>query len=190
MLRPPRLRAAGEGSGWSVSRVVTFGKPGDCGGRALAECYAAHPSDLGVPFSSEGRRGNARKNTKTAEEMMESTPAQQTTDSTRAPLAIATLLQAGFAATYASAYWETVVTGSMSLLTALISLLACLLLYSGVVRHLMGKPAQWSLMLAAVGLAWSFLEWGSGNLCSYPFLLGAVIGTVAWALALKASRRA
>ncbi|MGM3276759.1 hypothetical protein [Ralstonia sp. 24A2] len=121
--------------------------------------------------------------------MMESTPAQQTTDSTRAPLAIATLLQAGFAVTYASAYWEMVRTGSMSLLTALISLLACLLLYSGVVRHLMGKPAQWSAMLAAVGLVWSFLKWGSGNLWSYPFLLGTVIGTVAWALALKASRR-
>ena len=78
--------------------------------------------------------------------------------------------------------------GAMSLLTALISLLACLVLYSGVVRHMMGRPAQWSLMLAAVGLAWSFLKWGSGNLWAYPFLLGAVIGTVAWALSLKASR--
>ena len=121
---------------------------------------------------------------------MESTPAQPTTDSTRAPLAIATLLQAGFTATYASAYWEMVTTGSMSLLTALISLLACLLLYSGVARHLIGKPAQWSVMLAAVGLAWSFLKWGAGNLWSYPFLLGAIVGTVAWALSLRASKRA
>lgn len=119
---------------------------------------------------------------------MESTPAQQTTNSTRALLAIATLLQAGFTATYASAYLEMVRMGAMSLLTALISLLACLVLYSGVVRHMMGRPAQWSLMLAAVGLAWSFLKWGSGNLWAYPFLLGAVIGTVAWALSLKASR--
>ncbi|WP_439893003.1 hypothetical protein ACS7SF_24095 (plasmid) [Ralstonia sp. 25C] len=121
--------------------------------------------------------------------MMESTPAQQTTDSTRAPLAIATLLQAGFTATYASDYWDMISMGAMSLLTVLISLLACVLLYSGVVRHLMGKPAQWSLMLAAVGLAWSFLEWGPRILWSYPFLLGAIVGTVAWALTLKASRR-
>ncbi|WP_316682643.1 hypothetical protein [Ralstonia flaminis] len=137
-----------------------------------------------------GRRGNARKNTKTAEGMMESTPTQQSTDSTRAPLAIATLLQAGFTATYASAYWDMVRMGAMSLLTALVSLLACLLLYSGVVRHMMGRSAQWSLVLATVGLAWSFLKWGSGNLWSYPFLLGAVVGTVAWALSLKASRLA
>lgn len=121
--------------------------------------------------------------------MTESTPTQQTTDSTRAPLAIATLLQAGFTATYASDYWDMINMGAMSLLTVLISLLACVLLYSGVVRHLMGKPAQWSLMLAAVGLAWSFLEWGPRILWSYPFLLGAIVGTVAWALTLKASRR-
>lgn len=80
--------------------------------------------------------------------------------------------------------------GAMSLLTALVSLLVCLLLYSGVVRHMMGQSAQWSLVLATVGLAWSFLKWGSGNLWSYPFLLGAVVGTVAWALSLKASRLA
>lgn len=121
---------------------------------------------------------------------MDSKPAEQVADSTRAPLAIATLLQAGFTATHASAYWELVVTGSVALLTALISLLSCLLLYGGVVRHLMGKSAQWSLMVAAVGLVWSFLKWGSGNLGSYPFLFGAIVGTVAWALSLKALRRA
>lgn len=120
---------------------------------------------------------------------MESTSAQQTTDSTRVPLAIATLLQAGFTASYASDYWDMVSMGAMSLLTVLISLLACLLLYSGVVRHLMGKPAQWSLMLAAVGFAWSFLEWGPRILWSYPFLLGAIVGAVAWALTRKAARR-
>lgn len=121
---------------------------------------------------------------------MNSKPAEHTTDSTRAPLAIAALLQAGFAATYASAYWELVATGSVALQTALISLLSCLLLYSGVVRHLMGKPAQWSLMVSAVGLAWSFLKWSPGYLWSYPFLFGAIVGTVAWALSLKASRQA
>jgi len=55
-----------------------------------AGCYAAHPSDLGVAFAPtidvETPAGTQRR-----EGMMESTPAQQTTDPTRAPLAIATV---------------------------------------------------------------------------------------------------
>ncbi|KMW44082.1 hypothetical protein PQH03_20935 [Ralstonia insidiosa] len=119
-----------------------------------------------------------------------STSNSPATDSTRAPLVIATLLQLGFTLRYAWAYWELVRTGSTSLLTALISLLSCILLYNSVIRHLAGKSAQWGLVVVTVGLVWSFLKWGPGNLWSYPFLFGAIVGTVTWALSLKASKRA
>lgn len=101
-------------------------------------------------------------------------------------LIIVTAVQAAYMARYGWAYWELTRTGVTSLLTALISIVSCVLLYVGVFRLLTGRRVRHSLLLAAVGLAWSFFGWNVRFGWSHPFLLGAVIGAFAWWRAVKA----
>lgn len=100
-------------------------------------------------------------------------------------LVISTSIQAAFAARYGWAYWELTRVGVTSLLTALISIVSCVLLYVGVARLLTGRRVKHSLLLATAGLAWSFFGWNVRYSWSHPFLLGAIIGAVAWWWAVK-----
>lgn len=111
-----------------------------------------------------------------------------TDSSTRIPrdlLGISTAVQAGFTVRYGWAYWELTRVGVTSLLTALISTISCVLLYVGIVRLLTGRRVKHSLLLATTGFAWSFFGWGVRYSWSHPFLLGAIVGTVAWWWAVK-----
>ena len=98
-------------------------------------------------------------------------------------VAVAALVQLGLVLLFARTYWELISTGETSLLVGLVSLVACLLLYTGSLRFARsGLHGKRSLLSAGMGLAWSTYAWHFPFpfVWAFPFLLGALIGFVGW----------
>ena len=91
------------------------------------------------------------------------------------------LLQFAVIALFSRLYFELVRTGVVSALVALLSIVACILLYVAATRFAF-RPTngKYGFLLAAATLGWSASAWSLRYLWGYPFLFGAVVAVAGW----------